>query len=80
MKKNIAILTTILLLATAAKAQIIIMENENSPRTTTDEWVINPLEYNGGYDDFTPLGDGIMLLAALGGAYLVGKHKNKKNK
>ena len=30
------------------------------------------------YDQYAPLGGGVLLLTALGGAYLVGKRKSKK--
>ena len=79
MKKNIGILTLMLLLATAAKAQIFTMENEvNELRDPVpDPWVENPNEYNLGVDYYAPVGDGIMLLAALGGAYLIRKKKRE---
>lgn len=79
MKKNIVILTLFLLLAMAAKAQIFTMENEvNELRDPVPfEWVTNPVEYNQGYDVYTPIGEGIALLAALGGAYLLKKRKRE---
>ena len=79
MKRKIAILTLALLLATAAKAQIFTMENEvNKLRDNVpDPWVENPNEYNLGVDYYGPVGDGIMLLAALGGAYLIRKRKRE---
>ena len=77
MKRKIAILTLALLLATAAKAQIFTMENEvNELRDNVpDPWVENPNDYNLGVDYYAPVGSGILLLAALSGAYLVGKRK-----
>ena len=81
MKRKIAILTLALLLATAAKAQIFTMENEvnelRDPVPVPDPWVENPNEYNLGVDYYAPVGDGIMLLAALGGAYLIRKKKRE---
>ena len=79
MKKNIVILTLFLLLAMAAKAQIFTMENEvNELRDPVPfEWVTNPVEYNQGYDVYTPIGEGIALLVALGGAYLLKKRKRE---
>ena len=81
MKRKIAILTLALLLATAAKAQIFTMENEvnelRDPVPVPDPWVENPNDYNLGVDYYGPVGDGIMLLAALGGAYLIRKRKRE---
>lgn len=79
MKRKIAILTLALLLAMAAKAQIFTMENEvnelRDPVPEPNGWVINPQNYNEGTDSYTPIGNGIALLAALGGAYLMRKRE-----
>lgn len=79
MKKIIAILTTALLIATAAKAQIIIMDDESNNLREPVAWPALPGNNDWSNDSYIPIGDGIMLLAALGGAYLVSKRKNKKN-
>ena len=73
------------MIATSMQAQILVMEGEqnNLRNVTTDNGEFNNVLFHESQNDqtnFTPLGDGIMLLAALGGAYLVGKRKNKKNK
>ena len=73
------------MIATASQAQILVMEGEqNTLRTgTVDNGNLNNVIFHESQNDqtnFTPLGDGIMLLAALGGVYLVNKRKNKKNK
>lgn len=83
--KKITILVLGLMIATSMQAQILVMEGEqnNLRNVTTDNGDLNNVIFHGSENDqsnFTPLGDGIMLLAALGGAYLVGKRKNKKNK
>lgn len=83
--KKITILVLGLMIATASQAQILVMEGEqnNLRNVTTDNGDLNNVLFHESQNDqtnFTPLGDGIMLLAALGGAYLVGKRKNKKNK
>ena len=68
-----------LLLAGAAQAQIFLQEgDENNLRDVTmpvNAWPDNPNGYSQGYDNYTPISSGIMLLAALGGAYLLKKKK-----
>ena len=83
--KQFTILVLGLMIATASQAQILVMEGEqNTLRTgTVDNGNLNNVIFHESQNDqtnFTPLGDGIMLLAALGGVYLVNKRKNKKNK
>lgn len=82
MKKTIAILTLCLLMATAAQAQIYVTENEANQRDPIEEpnvWPLNPQTHDQGNDDYAPVGDGLLLLTALGGAYLLGKRKRNTN-
>lgn len=85
MKKRIVIITLGLLLAGAVQAQVFLQEgDDNNLRDVTvpvDAWPDNPI-YSQGNDNtpYTPLGSGIALLAALGGAYLLGKKRNKFEK
>lgn len=83
MKKTLKILTLILLLATSARAQIYTGEGEGNNRLEGLEpsnglYIDNPNGYGYGTDYYTPLGDGLLLLAALGGAYLLNKRKKSK--
>ena len=83
--KKITILVLGLMIATSTQAQILVMEGEqnNLRNVTTDNGDLNNVLFHESQNDqtnFTPLGDGIMLLSLLGGAYLVSKRKNKKNK
>ena len=80
MKKRLLILTLgLLLMGGAVRAQIFLQEgDENNMRDVTmpvNAWPENPPNSQGN-DYYLPLGDGILLLAALGGAYLVGKRKH----
>ena len=82
MKKTITILTLCLLMATATQAQIYVTENEANQRDPIEApngWPLNPQVHNQGNDDYAPVGDGLLLLAALGGAYLL-KHKRNKQR
>ena len=83
MKKILLILTLLLILAAPMRAQIFIMEEEENGRVENvfgnGEW--NNIIIHGSPDDqmnYMPLGEGIMLLAALGGVYLMGKKKKKR--
>ena len=66
--------------ATDSHAQVFIMENESNLREDTEDvlgWPVNPQNgYGTSNDEYTPLGDSILLFAALGGAYLLRKRKN----
>ena len=81
-RKHIA-LAALLLCMASASAQVFIVtdeEFENLHRTIKSNGLIVP--YQGGDLDqtlYTPVGSGIALLAALGGAYLIGKRKKDNN-
>lgn len=81
MKKRIYIIITtlFLLLASAANAQVFTMADEENSRAEGDLDVLGRIPYHGvDYDqanDFAPLGEGMLLLTALGGCYLLGKRR-----
>lgn len=70
-------------MATATQAQIFLGEGEDNMRANGDAptniWPVLPNDNAEGEDGYSPIGDGILLLAALGGAYLVRKRKNHTN-
>ncbi len=70
--------------ATDIHAQVFIMENESNLREDTEDvlgWPVNPQNgYGTSNDEYTPVGDGLLLLTALGGAYLVRKLKKIPDK
>ena len=81
MKKILAILSLCLQMATAAQAQIYVTENEANQRDPIEEpnvWPLNPQTHDQGNDDYAPLGNGLLLLAALSSVYLLGKRKEEK--
>ena len=81
-KIHITLLALFLLLATAANAQVFTMAEEENNRAEGDMDVLGRIPYHGvDYDQanaFAPLGEGILLLTALGGCYLLGKRKKEE--
>ena len=83
MKKLILAITTILTLASApAMAQIFLDDEDLNNRAGSSEvpGAIIP-EQDVTYDQFqpyVPVGEGILLLAGLAGAYLVGKRRKEE--
>ena len=77
------IIATALLLSVSAHAQIFIVMEEDLATNlrVNDEPASNPFVPVAGTDFdqslYTPLGSGCLALAALGGAYLLGKRRRK---
>jgi len=85
MKKILLIFTLFLALAAPMRAQVFIMEEDENDRVNNvfgnGEW--NNIIVHGSADDqanFVPLGEAVLLLSALGGAYLVRKLKKIPDK
>ena len=85
MKKILLIFTLVLTLAAPMHAQVFIMEEDENDRLDNvfgnGQW--NNIIVHGSPDDLTnwvPLGEGILLLSALGGAYLLKRKKSNNNK
>lgn len=84
MKKRIIAIAAVLMMATApAMAQVFIMEEDdyNGKRQNTPSGQLSvdlPGIYNSGEDWYTPVGEGIFVLAGLAGAYLVGKRRKEE--
>jgi hypothetical protein len=84
MKKRIIAIAAALMMATApAMAQVFIMEDDdyNGKRQNTPSGQLSvdlPGIYNSGEDWFTPVGEGLFVLAGLAGAYLVGKRRKEE--
>ena len=79
MKKILSTLILILSFSLMSNAQVFLLDDEiDNPRNPNDEFNIdNPGWHGSGEDWYTPVGSGVLLLAALGGAYLIGKKKQK---
>ncbi len=82
-KQNMFRTIVVLLLmamASTSQAQVFMMDGDENYREPEDPQVfINlPQGYGLGVDWYTPVGDGIAVLATLGGAYLLGKRRKKE--
>lgn len=84
MKKIFTIVIMSLFMALSAHAQVFITEEDyENPRDGIEtNWGYIPEQWvtNDQANDYAPLGEGLMLLTVLGGAYLIGKTKMKENK
>lgn len=79
MKKILATLSFIFIFTFSSNAQVFLIDDDiDNPRVPDVEFNINnPGIHGSGEDWYLPVGDGVLLLAALGGAYLFGKKKKK---
>ena len=80
-KRFIAVIGLILVMTCPVHAQVFIMDEdvEGNIRLGADDFVV-PVPYQGtDWDEYLPLGDGVLLLTALGGAYLLRKRKKSKH-
>lgn len=82
MKKLILAITTILTLASApAMAQVFLNDDDsydNRTRLSEGELGVMVPSENVEIDQYLPVGEGILLLAGLAGAYLVGKRRKEE--
>ena len=86
LKKNILIFVVLFsfMMPAVVNAQIYIGtddEEMNSDRLGTDVWFEGGVPYQGGdLDQYVPLGDGLLLLTFLGGAYLLTKRRKESQR
>lgn len=89
MKKNIFIISMLwaaMFLTgniTSAKAQVFILDDHefnssHRARYNDNGTLPNPPELDVTYDQYAPLGSGVLVLGCLGGAYLLGKRRKKE--
>ena len=69
-------------IAIPTQAQILIMDDEfeGELRLESDEDYFFIMGQGEGFDAYTPLGDGLIVLSCLGGAYLLAKRKKNIEK
>ena len=83
MKKRIFAIVAALMMASAPMMAQVFLDDEElyNNRAGTDVppsmYVENPGTYDSGEDWYTPVGEGLLALAGLAGAYLIGKRKHK---
>ena len=84
MKKKLMITFAALFLAmTPAMSQIFIVSEEewNNTRSQSSEGLgAIVAQQDVAWDQFVPMGSGMLILGCLGGAYLLGKRKTRKDK
>lgn len=77
---SIVIITLLVMMSHTAYSQMFLMDfdQDGNPRdpVVEDFWFVTPLDGQEG-DQYVPIGDSILLLASLGGAYLLTKKKKK---
>ena len=84
MKKRTIVIATIILMAMqSAMGQIIYTQEDQGihPRGTGDLGVMVPLQnvqYDQWKETYVPVGEGLLVLVGLGGAYLLKKKKENK--
>ena len=80
MKKLIMTIAIATMLAVPAMAQVFLDdETSTNNRNMVDASEIGVMvpSQNVDYDQFTPVGEGLLVLAGLAGAYLIGKRKKE---
>ena len=82
MKKRIIAIATVLMMATApAMAQIFMTDEDLNNRAGADDpsmYINLPGSFNSGMDWYAPVGEGLVVLAGLAGAYLLGKRRKEE--
>lgn len=75
--RRATVLLLFMAMSLTMKAQVFMIDGDDNYREPENPQVFAglPEDYGLGVDWYTPVGDGILLLAALGGAYLLKKRK-----
>ena len=79
-RKFLVVLTALLLMAGSSQAQIFIADDEFEGilRHGESEYVLVVPNQGTDADQFTPIGNGLLVLAGLGAAYLMSRRKKPK--
>lgn len=80
-RRRVIVLLLFMIMSLTMKAQVFMMDGDENYREPENPQVFAGLPENYGLavDWYTPVGDGILLFAALGGAYLIGKRKKDRH-
>lgn len=81
MKKLIMTIAIATMFVAPAMAQVFLDDedlNGNRANGSSQLLINNPAVYDSGEDWYAPVGEGIILLAGLAGAYLVGKRRKEE--
>ena len=75
--RNTVMICLLTAMGFTAKAQVFMTDADEGYREPADPnvFVNMPSDFGMGTDSYIPIGDGALLLAALGGAYLLGRKK-----
>ena len=90
MRKNIhskhktsrtVVLLLFMVMSLSTKAQVFMLDGDDNYRDPEDPAVFAglPEDYGLGVDWYTPVGSGVFVLTALGGAYMLSKRKKDDN-
>ena len=77
--RRTVVLLLFMVMSLTMKAQVFMLDGDENYRDPEDPAVFAglPEDFALGVDWYTPIGDGLLLLAAFGGAYLLKKKKEK---
>lgn len=78
--RRVIVMLLFMIMSLSMQAQVFMMDGDENYREPDNPQVFAGLPdgYGAGYDYYTPVGNGILLLAALGGVYFVNKRKKSK--
>lgn len=78
-RRRVIVLLLFVTMSLTMKAQVFMIDGDENYREPENPQVFAglPENYGLGVDWYTPVGDGILLFAALAGGYLFSKRKNK---
>ena len=79
-RRRVIVLLLFMIISLTMKAQVFMMDGDENYREPENPQVFAGLPENYGLavDWYTPVGDGIIVLSVLGGAYLLRKRKENK--
>lgn len=78
--RRATVLLLFMVMSLTMKAQVFMLDGDENYREPENPQVFAglPENYGLGVDWYTPVGDGVLLLATLGGAYLLKRKRNEQ--